>query len=47
MTAAYARSARDIVESALDAGGRPWSRRISLWLDALVVLEECGEAPLR
>lgn len=39
--AALARAARGVVESALDASGwPPWSRRISLWLDALVKIEE-------
>jgi hypothetical protein len=41
--AALARAARGVTEAALDAAGWPWSRRISLWLDALVVLEEQGE----
>lgn len=40
------RAARAIVEAALDAasiGGRwPWSRRISLWIDTLLILEEAG-----
>jgi hypothetical protein len=34
-----AREARRIAEAALD---RPWSRGASLWLDALLVLEEQG-----
>lgn len=32
------------LEVALDFASWPWSRRISLWLDALVLIEE-GEAP--
>jgi hypothetical protein len=39
---ARARAARGIIETALDACGWPWSRRLSLWLDALLVLEESG-----
>ena len=35
-----ARAARGQMELALDAAGWPWSRRLSLWIDALVVLEE-------
>jgi hypothetical protein len=42
-----ARAARAVLEAALDAraGGQgvaawPWSRRLSLWLDALLLLEE-------
>ncbi|MDP3938176.1 MAG: hypothetical protein Q8R92_08560 [Deltaproteobacteria bacterium] len=35
-----ARAARGIVETAFDRHGWPWSGRISLWLDALVLLEE-------
>jgi hypothetical protein len=35
-----ARAARAIVEGALDASGWRWSRRISLWIDALVLLDE-------
>jgi hypothetical protein len=37
-----ARGARAIVELALDASGWPWSGRLSLWVDALIVLEERG-----
>ncbi len=37
-----ARAARADVERALDAAGWPWSRRISLWLDALVLVEEAA-----
>jgi hypothetical protein len=40
MTAALARAARSVIESALDLLGWLWSRQLSLWLDALVVLEE-------
>jgi len=32
--------ARADVEAALDAAGWLWSRRLSLWVDALVILEE-------
>lgn len=35
-----ARAARRQLELALDSAGWPWSRRISLWLDYLVILEE-------
>jgi hypothetical protein len=39
-----ARQARALIELALDgashAGRWPWSRRLSLWLDTLVILEE-------
>lgn len=35
-----ARAARAIVEDALDANGWMWSRRLSRWLDVLVVIEE-------
>jgi hypothetical protein len=38
--AAEARAARREVEEALTARGWPWARRLSLWVDALVVLEE-------
>jgi len=37
---AYARAARRDVEEALEYAGWPWSRRLSLWVDALLVLEE-------
>jgi hypothetical protein len=37
-----ARAARAIVEAGLDASGWPWSRRLSLWLDVLVMIEESG-----
>jgi hypothetical protein len=36
----YAQAARAVVEASLEANGWPWSRRLSLWLDALLVLEE-------
>jgi hypothetical protein len=42
MTRREARAARAVVEAALDASGWPWSRRLSLWLDALIVIEEAG-----
>lgn len=35
-----ARAARGVIEAALDAHGWPWSRRLSLWVDVLVVTEE-------
>ena len=35
-----ARAARREIEAALAANGWPWSRRISLWVDALLLLEE-------
>ena len=35
-----ARAARREVEQALEANGWPWARRLSLWVDALVVIEE-------
>lgn len=38
--AAEARAARAEIEAALDATRWPWSRRLSLWLDALVIREE-------
>lgn len=37
-----ARAARAIVESALDAAAWPWLRRLNLWIDALLILEERG-----
>jgi len=37
---AQARATRGAVEQALDGAGWPWSLRLSLWLDALVILEE-------
>ena len=36
------KAARLDVETALEACGWPWSRRLSLWIDALVLLEEQG-----
>jgi len=35
-----AREARGVVEAALDGVGWRWSRRLSLWIDGLLVLEE-------
>jgi hypothetical protein len=47
LSALEARAARALVEAALDAlvAGRgpaawPWLRRLSLWVDALVLIEE-------
>lgn len=40
--ACQARLARAEVEAALDTIGWPWSRRLSLWIDSLIVLEEGG-----
>ena len=37
---AEARSARGLVEAGLDMAGWPWPRRLSLWIDMLVILEE-------
>ncbi len=37
---AWARAARAELEDALAATGWIYSRRLSLWLDALVILEE-------
>ena len=37
-----ARDARAVLEIALDAIGWAWSRRLSLWLDALIRLEEAS-----
>lgn len=42
----WAREARGQLEAALDICGWLWSRRLSLWIDALVILEE-REACLR
>jgi len=42
-SADLARAARAELEAALDGAGWPWARRLSLWLDALVILEELGE----
>jgi len=41
--ALLARDARAILETALDSAGWPYSRRISLWLDGLIHLEEAGQ----
>jgi hypothetical protein len=38
-----ARAARRELEAALDAAGWPWSRRLSHWIDALVVIAEHGQ----
>jgi hypothetical protein len=38
--ALQARAARALMELALDHAGWPWSRRLSLWIDLLVLLEE-------
>lgn len=35
-----AQLARADLEMALDSAGWPWSRRVSLWLDLLIVIEE-------
>lgn len=37
-----ARAARAQIEQALDALGWPWSWRLSLWVAALVIVEESG-----
>ena len=37
-----ARGARGVAESALEASGWPWSRKLSRWLDALMLVEERG-----
>jgi hypothetical protein len=39
-----AQAARALVEAALDGVGRPWSGRLSLWIDALLILEESAIA---
>lgn len=38
-SSAFACGARLEIEAALDRAGWPWSRGLSLWLDALLVLE--------
>lgn len=38
--AAEAQAARAEIEAALDLASWPWSTRLSLWIDALVTLEE-------
>jgi hypothetical protein len=38
--AVWARAARGAVEDALDGVGWRYSRRLSLWMDALLILEE-------
>ena len=35
-----ARAARAFVEAGVDTAGWPWSRRLSAWIDALIVIEE-------
>jgi hypothetical protein len=35
-----AREARAQIETGLDMAGWPWSRRLSLWIDTLVVIQE-------
>jgi hypothetical protein len=42
VSAGEAREARRVVEAALDASGWRWSRRISRWIDALIILAERG-----
>jgi hypothetical protein len=37
-----ARAARHQLEDALEANGWIWSRGLSLWLDALLILEEAA-----
>lgn len=39
---AAAHAARRQIEDTLAANGWPWSRRLSLWIDALILLEECA-----
>ncbi len=41
------REAHREAEWALDAAGWPWSRRLSLWLDVLLILEETAGGALR
>jgi hypothetical protein len=40
MRSRLARLGRAVVELGLDALGWPWSRRVSRWIDALVIAEE-------
>lgn len=40
LTSAEARAARRELEAALEANNYLWSRRLSLWYDALVLLED-------
>lgn len=40
MSAVAARAARGEVEATLAANSWPWARRLSLWVDALVTIEE-------
>jgi hypothetical protein len=42
VSAREARAARAEIEAALDTVAWRWSRRISRWLDALVILAERG-----
>jgi len=35
-----ARHARGQIEAAVDAAGWPWSRRLSFWIDLLLLIEE-------
>ena len=45
MSAFWARAARGQVEDVLASAGWPFLRRLSLWIDALVIVEEAnGEA---
>lgn len=39
-----ARAARGHVEAALDGNGWPWSRRLSFWLDVLLIIEESSSS---
>jgi len=43
LPALLARDARAVLEAALEANGSPWSRRLSGWFDALVLLEEAPQ----
>jgi len=38
----HAQAARKQIEVALAGTGWPWSRRLSLWIDLLIVLEEAS-----
>jgi hypothetical protein len=44
VTSRQARAARAVIEAALDLIHWRWSRRLSLWLDCLVILEEESQA---
>ncbi len=37
---ALARAARGEIEATLDSAGWQWNRRLSFWLDALLLIEE-------